>query len=105
MGSMKAGPDLERLTSVDEAVPVATANSFQHNPALSLDRASLSLDSNPKPFSKHARRNSTVQEQRAQRVKAQETERMLSLPRVRLTLQLLPTAQFAYGTSAGRYLV
>lgn len=49
--------------------------------------SSLPVDgANPHALGRHHRRNSTVQEQRALRVKAQETERMLSLPRVRLCL-------------------
>ena len=74
-----------------EFVPVAQLGSqysMQLQPSFSIEPAATA-DSNASKLSRHHRRNSTVQEQRAAKLKQQETERMLSLPKVRQLLQAL----------------
>jgi hypothetical protein len=71
--------------------PVAETSGQLTDPPSASDHASVDpsakLEHTPsvgKKLTKHHRRNSTVQEQRALRVKAAEMERAMSLPRVRL---------------------
>jgi hypothetical protein len=72
--------ELEQLAPAQHMLDLHRA--LQPMPSI---EATASMDETPGPklTMKHHRRNSTVQEQRAQRVKAVEMERMLSLPRVR----------------------
>jgi hypothetical protein len=75
---------------MDSSEPAAEASGQLELPLSASDHASVERSTlEPTPatgakLGKHHRRNSTVEEQRALRVKAAELEREMSLPRVRL---------------------